>query len=193
MGVIGLLALWALVLAACSDDGLGAAEESSDTDRSTATHAPEVTPIPEAVDEGLELPEDADPITFNYVELVVVGGDRADVRLGALVADTILRRTRGLMHRTSLPDNTGMIFAFPVETRSPFWNQDTHLDLEIAFLDAEGVILGLLELAANDPTLITPGVAYLFAVEMPSGWWAENGLGAGDQVLIPSGLEGLAE
>ena len=144
------------------------------------------------IDEGLELPEDAKPLSFDYVELIVEGAS-ADTRIGALVADTIERRTRGLMYRSALPPDTGMLFAFPLETNSPFWNRDTPLDLEIALLDAQGTILEILALAAQDATLVSPLTLYLYAVEMPAGWWARQDAGPGDRIHIPAGVIGLAE
>jgi len=110
-----------------------------------------------------------------------------------MVADTIERRTRGLMHRSGLAPETGMLLAFPVETRSPVWNQNTPMDLEIAFLDLDGVVLAILPLRANDPTLLTPETPYLYTVGMPAGWWAERRAGVGTRFKIPVGVEGLAE
>ena len=188
---LALLLIAGLVLAACNDEAPVVAR-AADGGVAPDSTLPAATPIPDDIDDGLELPDDSDPISFDYVQLVMLtaGGELA---IGALVADTIRRRTRGVMFRQELPDDTGMIFAFPVETRSPFWNQDSPMDLEIAFLDAEGVVQEILALRGNDPTLVTPETPYLFAIEMPAGWWLANGAAVGTRFVIPAGVVGLAE
>ena len=187
---LATLPLAALVLVACG--GEAPAPAANPGPAPPADALPRATAIPPEIDEGLELPADAKPLSFDYVELIVEGAS-ADVRIGALVADTIERRTRGLMYRAMLPTDTGMLFAFPLETNSPFWNRDTPLDLEIALLDGEGTILEILALAAQDATLVSPLALYLYAVEMPAGWWARQNAGPGDRVHIPAGVIGLAE
>lgn len=184
---LAVLAVLAVLVAACSDDEPAAASPAAG-----GPSLPTATAIPDTIDDDLELPADADPVSFDYVEIVMeVEGE--EIVIGALVADTIRRRTRGLMFRTDLPDETGMLFAFPVETRSPFWNQDTPMNIDIAFLDANGVALEVLRLAANDGSLVTPETPYLFALEMPAGWLADNGGGVGTRFTIPPGVVGLAE
>ena len=113
--------------------------------------------------------------------------------MAMLIADTFERRTRGLMFRTGLPLNTGMLFAFPAETNSPFWNKDVPFDLDIAFLTEAGEIQEILTLVALDTELITPELPYSFAVELPHEWFATNGYAIGARFLIPDGVVGLTE
>lgn len=139
------------------------------------------------------LPPGVEPVTFNMVEIRL---DRVGNVPGALtvaVADTVERRTRGLMYRIHLLPDSGMLFAFPTETNSPFWNKNTPLDLDIAFLDAEGNVLAVHHLARYSEELLAPEVLYLYALEMPGGWFAINGVGVGARFLIPDTVEGLAE
>ena len=182
----------AVLVAACGGDAAGATDPPGEIPDQPVAIAPATT-VPPDLDADLALPEDVEPVTFNYTEVSFETPSGVTGEVGMLVADTIDRRRRGLMHRTGLPRDTGMLFAFPVETRSPFWNQETPLDLEIAILDLDGMVLGILPLAANDPTLLTPETPYLYAVEMPAGWWAAQGVGVGARFHIPAGVEGLAE
>ena len=191
--LLGLLALATALLSACGSDDLDASDQSGDDPLPLPVAIPPATSVPAGLDDALTLPEDVEPVVFDYTEVSFETPAGESGRLGMLVADTIERRTRGLMHRTALPRDTGMLFAFPVETRSPFWSKDTPMDLEIAFLDLDGVVRSILALAANDPTLLRPEIPYLYALEMPAGWWAANGVAAGARFRIPSGVEGLAE
>ena len=181
-----------LLVAACGGNDLGASDPDGRDTVSPVAIAP-ATAVPAGLDDALALPADTDPVIFDYTEVLFETPSGETGRLGMLVADTIERRTRALMHRTGLPADTGMLFAFPVETRSPFWNQDTPMDIEIAVLDVAGVVQDILALHANDPTLLTPETPYLYAVQMPAGWWAAQGVGAGARFAIPEGVEGLAE
>ena len=72
------------------------------------------------------------------------GGKKLPFRVE--VADTPEAQARGLMFRTELGDNEGMIFpsATP-ETRS-FWMKNTPLSLDIIFIGVDGRILNI---AAN--------------------------------------------
>ena len=54
------------------------------------------------------------------------------------VADSDDERERGLMGRTSLPPDGGMVFHFPESTDAGFWMKDTRLPLSIAFWDRRG-------------------------------------------------------
>ena len=107
------------------------------------------------------------------------------IAVGVLVADTIERRVRGLMFRTSTPPNRGMLFAFPVATTTPFWNQNTPQDLDIAFLGPDGTIQEILTLSALDTVLVYAEESYHYAVEMPRGWFQPQRRGARKPVRDP--------
>jgi hypothetical protein len=68
------------------------------------------------------------------VETLVVG----NVRITAEVAATREDRSRGLMHRESLPEDHGMLFIYPEEAPLAFWMRNTSLPLSIAFADGGG-------------------------------------------------------
>lgn len=51
------------------------------------------------------------------------------------VADTDASRTKGLSGRTSLPQNAGMLFAFPSAGRQCFWMKDMHFSLDMIWVD----------------------------------------------------------
>ena len=69
------------------------------------------------------------------------------------VADSDDERERGLIGRTSLPPDGGMVFHFPESTDAGFWMKDTRLPLSIAFWDREGAHLAILDMepCTNDP------------------------------------------
>lgn len=184
---LAVAALAALISAACG----GAAGDNR------PQHPPQAlapaTQIPAGLDAALALPPDVDPVAFSYTEVTIGAGNPEPIRLGMFVADTIERRTRGLMFRSALPPDTGMLFAFPTATNSPFWNRDTPLDLDIAFLGTDGVIQEILPLQALDATLVAAEQEYLYALELPAGWFVARGIAPGDRVQIPASVEGFAD
>ena len=105
------------------------------------------------------------------------------------IAQTEEARTVGLMHREHLPPDAGMVFLFEEPTSSGFWMKDTLIPLSIAFWNAEGSILAILDMDAcvADPCpLYLPGVAYMGALEVNQGWFEHRGIGVGARVeLVP--------
>jgi len=110
---------------------------------------------------------------------LVVGRDTIYVA----VAATDAMRTVGLMYRTVMAENEGMLFVFDHEITLPFWMKNTELPLSIAFIDRNGIILDLQDMTPLDEqTLHAPGVPYRFALEMNQGWFQRHAVKAGDTV-----------
>ncbi|HYB59697.1 MAG TPA: DUF192 domain-containing protein, partial [Candidatus Acidoferrales bacterium] len=72
----------------------------------------------------------------------------ANVTVYAEAANTPLQRQQGLMHRTSLDANAGMLFVFPREERESFWMKNTLIPLDIIFITAD---LRVLEIYRSVP------------------------------------------
>ncbi len=89
----------------------------------------------------------------------------------------------GLSGRYHLEDR-GMLFWYAELVRRPFWMKDTHIDLSIAFIDDDGVIVEVLEMEAESEQFRVPASDYRFAIEAPLGWFDERGLVAGDSVVL---------
>lgn len=102
--------------------------------------------------------------------------------VAAEVASTPDQRTIGLMYRFSLPADHGMLFVFPEPQPLSFWMRNTYIPLSIAYIDAEGRILNVVEMAPrSDATHPSRGEA-LYALEMRKGWFADKGVGPGTRV-----------
>jgi uncharacterized membrane protein (UPF0127 family) len=69
------------------------------------------------------------------------------------IADEPGEWRHGLMERSSLPQNGGMLFIFPEQAPRAFWMMNTLIHLDIIFADAEGRILNI---AANVPPCVAP-------------------------------------
>ncbi len=108
-------------------------------------------------------------------------------RLVAEIAADAETRTTGLMRRFSLKPDHGMLFVFDAPQPLGFWMHNTYVPLSIAFIDADGRILNIDDMAPRTEDLHPSKGLALYALEMKKGWFAERGIRAGDKV------EGLAK
>ena len=103
-------------------------------------------------------------------------------KIVAEVASTPDDRATGLMNRFSLQPDHGMLFVFERAESLSFWMKNTFIPLSIAFLDPDGRIVNIEDMAPqSEATHWSKGPA-LFALEMRKGWFRERGIKAGDRV-----------
>lgn len=99
------------------------------------------------------------------------------------IARTTAQQARGLMFRTSLADDKGMVFPFPELRIASFWMKNTVIPLDIIFVREDGTIENI---AANttpystDPVVSTAPVAAV--LELRGGLAAQLGIKPGDTV-----------
>jgi uncharacterized protein len=96
------------------------------------------------------------------------------------VAKTEEERSKGLMGRTSLAKNEGMLFIFEAEGYHGFWMKNTLLPLSIAFIDKGGKIVSITDMKPLTLSVHDPPQPVLYALEMNKGWFAANGIKVGD-------------
>ncbi len=109
--------------------------------------------------------------------------------INAELASTPQQREIGLMFRTSMPTNDGMLFVFDAPRPQSFWMRNTYVALSIAFIDAQGTIINIEDMAPRDERPTWSNGPALYALEMRKGWFAQNGIHAGARV---QGLPGKA-
>ena len=98
------------------------------------------------------------------------------------VAATAQQRQHGLMGRTHLPADGGMLFVFEHPGRHCFWMRDTPLPLSIAFIDAGGRIVGLADMQPRSETQHCPGTDVRYALEVRQGEFQRRGIAPRAQV-----------
>lgn len=113
-----------------------------------------------------------------------------EIKAGAASIHTEVARSPeekelGLMFRTTLPDNNGMIFIFEEKKRASFWMKNTRIPLSIAFIDSQGVILEIADMQAmSEQTVNSASDQVAFALEVNQHWFALNKIKAGDHLSI---------
>lgn len=98
------------------------------------------------------------------------------------VADTEAERARGLMYRDGLAPDHGMVFVYPDERERGFWMKNTRIPLAIAFVDAQGQIVHIAEMLPYDERTTPSRKPAMYAVEMSSGWFTQQGVSTGDRI-----------
>jgi uncharacterized membrane protein (UPF0127 family) len=103
----------------------------------------------------------------------------------AQVASTPEQRTIGLMFRTEMPTNEGMLFVFERPAGQCFWMKNTLIPLTAAFIADDGTIVNLADMQPNtlDSHCSTAPVRYV--LEMNQGWFAKRGIKAGSRLKAP--------
>ena len=120
------------------------------------------------------------------VATVTVGDDA----LQAEIADTPQLQQRGLGYRDELAPGTAMIFVFDESSVRTFWMKGMRFCLDIVWIDS-GQIEGAAENVCPIPNAesadlprYSSNVPVSHVLEVPAGWLAEHGYGAGTSVTI---------
>jgi len=114
---------------------------------------------------------------------VIFGGDT----VRAEVADSQEERERGLMNRTSLGEDEGMLFVFQDEEVRSFWMRNTYVPLDIAFLDSALEVVDIQQMEPETEEFYESARPAMFAVEVAQGWMVAHGVEVGDQAEIVFG------
>ena len=103
-------------------------------------------------------------------------------RIQAEVASTPQARQVGLMNRTSMPTDSGMLFIFDQKATHCFWMSNTKIPLAIAFLGDDGKIVNIEEMQAETLNNHCPKVPVRYALEMNRQWFSQRAIGPGSQI-----------
>lgn len=110
-------------------------------------------------------------------------GERVGVEVE--IADNTLERARGLMERTELAKNAGMLFVFDQEQTLPFYMKNTLIPLSIAYIDAGGSIVDIQDMQPLDETPHPSAAPAQYALEVNQGFFTEHSVEVGNKVELP--------
>ncbi len=100
----------------------------------------------------------------------------------AEVASTDDQRETGLMYRRELAGNHGMLFVFSNDQPICMWMKNTYIPLSVAFINDQGRITNIAEMKPETLDSHCAVQNVRFALEMPSGWFAQRGIKPGFQL-----------
>ena len=113
------------------------------------------------------------------------GGKKVEVRVE--IADDLFEQQRGLMYRTALGEDRGMLFVYRREQRLSFWMKNTLIPLSIAYIDSEGASRTSSNMKPLDdkPPHYVSSEPVQYALEVNQGFFDERGVKVGDHAELP--------
>src|ERR671910_378905 len=113
------------------------------------------------------------------------GAKKVEVRVE--IADGPFEQQRGLMYRTSLGEDRGMLFVYRREQPLSFWMKNTRIPLSIAYIDSEGRITDILDMKPLDdkPPHYVSSEPVRYALEVNQGFFERKGVKKGNHVELP--------
>ena len=157
-----LLALIVLVLSGCGGEQQDSAGSGASTGGESAT--------------GGEL---------RTVTINASGGEEVEVRVE--IADEPDEQAQGLMNRTALGEDRGMLFVFDSEETLSFWMRNTLIPLSVAYIDSEGRIVDIqkMEPLDDEPPQYVSAEPAQYALEVNQGFFEERGVEVGNTTELP--------
>lgn len=93
--------------------------------------------------------------------------------------------SRGLMYRTAMPPDRGMLFRWDDERIRSFWMRNTCIPLDMLFLSSSGMVVGIHEqvpvLNERARSILCPAA---YVLEVNAGWCRKHGVRAGVRAVI---------
>lgn len=117
--------------------------------------------------------------------IAIINSSGDTVQLRAEIADTEDLRLTGLMRRSSIGTNDGMLFVFEREQMLSFWMKNTSIPLSIAYIGKDGIIRDILDMKPFDISVTYPSSRpALYALEMNRGWFNQNNIRRGCRLVL---------
>lgn len=120
---------------------------------------------------------------YSQVDFLHPGGTSDTVYVE--VADDMQSQEKGLMYRTSMDHDRGMLFVFDKESRESFWMENTPLPLDMVFVDGNLNIIDInYNASPNSTNVFTSRAPCKYVVEVNGGYCNEQNVSIGDRIKI---------
>lgn len=108
---------------------------------------------------------------------IMLQSGEEEISLWVEIADDPPEQERGLMERTELPKDEGMLFIFSQPRMLSFWMKNTLIPLDILFFDSERTFINV---QTMDPCKADPCAVYssdqmaTYALELSAGFYEQR-------------------
>lgn len=117
--------------------------------------------------------------------------EKGQVRVNAEVAETPSERLRGLMFRTVLTEDAGMLFVFDHDQPLTFWMMNTSIPLDGIFISSQLLVVFVAENLkpcppsnCQNPQSFSSATPTMYILEVNAGFSGKNGIKLGTKVSI---------
>lgn len=118
--------------------------------------------------------------------LTIISRDGKNHVFNIELALTQQQQIKGLMGRTEMAADAGMLFYFPQEEERGFWMKNTLIPLDMIFIKKDGTILRVHDSAKpNDLTSVKSNGPAIAVLELNGGTAKRLGIMDGDKVRHP--------
>lgn len=118
--------------------------------------------------------------------VVTVHSASGETRVEVELALTREAQARGLMFRTELAENAGMLFVFDDEEERSFWMSNTPIPLDILYIRGDATIRTIAARTTpySEKSIPSRGPVR-YVLEVPGGWAERHGVRPGDKLTLP--------
>ena len=120
--------------------------------------------------------QDTAPTFKKEGQLQFIGKAESDILavIDIEIADNDRKTAQGLMYRSSMPQNAGMLFLMPREEVQGFWMRNTYIPLDMIFVNSNKEIVTIHANISTAPAL--------YVVEVNGGFCNKNNIKVGDTI-----------
>ena len=138
-----------------------------------------------------EVKDELPHIKFEKGKIELVSSNKKNKKvINSEFAKTPEQQQKGLMFRTKLSKDEGMLFEFSEERPLAFWMKNTYIRLDIAYIGKNFVIVDIQQMEPSSSPLRAEPKTYpskkpaQYALEMNIGWFKKNKFKVGDSIKI---------
>lgn len=117
------------------------------------------------------------------IKFLKAGSGNLLLKIDTEISDDNIERAQGLMFRSMMKDNEGMIFLFPNEEIQSFWMRNTKLPLDIIYVDKDFKIVKIYRNTTPFSTVSLPSnKPSKYVVEINAGLTEKYNINEGDKI-----------
>jgi uncharacterized membrane protein (UPF0127 family) len=137
---------------------------------------------------GSDAAKTAVPKTVADRFAIKIGDRTVQMQIAALPSE----QEKGLMFRTTMGEDEGMLFVFAAPQQQGFWMRNTILPLDIGYIDPTGELREIYPMYPHDERPVTSRSRNIqFCLEMNQGWFARSGVKPGARLDLKAVAEAL--
>jgi len=141
-------------------------------------------PVAEAANPVIDLTEPVQAQPKLQTMKIYVGNHEMIAEL-ALTGE---QQQTGMMFRTNMAENAGMLFPLPYTRQASFWMKNCPLPLSAAYIDPDGVIQEIHDLKPyNTNSVLSASANIRFVLETPQGWFERHHVSPGIAIATERG------